>query len=293
LARVIDAFDYHSSSIGHGTTRRMSHLLIIRSSPVLRKDGVLWLHLEDSHSHGGGQWRPDSYIAWRPTKQKQVMQEMRLPSTTSIRPAKSLLMIPALVVLAMQDEGWLLRSKIIWDKGFARPDSAKDRPTVTHGELFVLSKSARYTYDPDPIRVPYAGPPGKKLSSLPNTKKPGVIRRDIARDMRVYANPLGRNSGTVWRCNVANYRGAHTATFPPNLVRPMILASCTSADDMVLDPFGGAGTVALTALQLGFRAITIDIFPAYTEEARTRLGNAPAWYNEDEPDADDQQLAAD
>ena len=61
-------------------------------------------------------------------------------------------MIPALVVLAMQDEGWLLRSKIIWDKGFARPDSAKDRPTVTHGELFVFSKSARYTsVDPDPI----------------------------------------------------------------------------------------------------------------------------------------------
>jgi hypothetical protein len=74
---------------------------------------------------------PDSYIAWRPTQQKQVMQDgMRLPSTTSIRPAKSLLMIPAHVVLAMQDEGWLLRSKIIRDMGFARPDSAKDRPTV-------------------------------------------------------------------------------------------------------------------------------------------------------------------
>ena len=59
---------------------------------VLRKDGVLWLHLEDSHSHSGGHWRPDSYIAWRPTQQKQVMQDgMRLPSTTSIRPAKSLL----------------------------------------------------------------------------------------------------------------------------------------------------------------------------------------------------------
>jgi hypothetical protein len=87
-------------------------------------------------------------------------------------------MIPALVVLAMQDDNWFLRSHLIWDKGFARPDSAKDRPTVTHGELFIFSKSARYTYDPDPIRVPYIGPPGKKLSSLPNTKKPGVIRRD-------------------------------------------------------------------------------------------------------------------
>ena len=260
---------------------------------VLRKDGVLWLHLEDAHSHSGGHWRPESYIAWRPTQQKQVMHDVRLPSTTSIRPAKSLLMIPALVVLAMQDEGWLLRSKIIWDKGFARPDSAKDRPTVTHGELFVFSKSARYTYDPDPIRVPYVGPPGGKLSSLPGHGKPRLIRRDVARDMRVYANPLGRNSGTVWRCNVANYPGAHTATFPPGLVRPMILASCTSADDTVLDPFGGAGTVALVALQLGFKAITIDIFPDYTEEARNRLANAPAWYTESETDDDAPQLAAD
>ena len=121
------------------------------------------------------------------------------------------------------------------------------------------------------------GRPEGKLSSLPGHGKPRLIRRDVARDMRVYANPLGRNSGTVWRCNVANYPGAHTATFPPGLVRPMILASCTSADDTVLDPFGGAGTVALVALQLGFKAITIDIFPDYTEEARNRLANAPAW----------------
>ena len=59
----------------------------------------------------------------------------------------------------------------------------------------------------------------------------------------------------------------------------MILASCTRADDTVLDPFGGAGTVALVALQLGFKAITIDIFPDYTEEAQNRLANAPAWYD--------------
>ena len=262
---------------------------------VLRKDGVLWLHLEDLYSHSGGLWRPDSYIVWRPTQQKQVMQDgIRVPSTRSIRPAKSLLMIPALVVLALQDEGWLLRSRIIWDKGFARPDSAKDRPTVTHGELFVFSKSARYTFDPDPIRVPYVGPPGRKLAFLPGATKPGLIRRDVARDMRVYANPLGRNSGTVWRCNVANYHGPHTATFPPNLVRPMVLASCTRADDTVLDPLGGAGTVALVALQLGFKAVTIDIFPDYTEEAKNRLANAPPWYDEpDEFDADDQALAAD
>ena len=230
---------------------------------VLRKDGVLWLHLEDAHSHSGGQWRPDSYIAWRPTQQTPVM-----PSTTSIRPAKSLLMIPALVVLAMQDEGWLLRSKIIWDKGFAGRTVPKIGPRSRTANCS-CSANRHATHRPDPIRVPYVGPPGGKLSSLPGHAKPGIIRRDVARDMRVYANPLGRNSGTVWRCNVANYRGAHTATFPPDLVRPMILASCTSADDIVLDPFGGAGTVALVALQLGFKAITIDIFPTTPQRHRT------------------------
>ena len=65
----------------------------------------------------------------------------------------------------------------------------------------------------------------------------------------------------------------------------MVLASCTRADDTVLDPLGGAGTVALVALQLGFKAITIDIFPDYTEEAKNRLANAPPWY--DEPDESD------
>jgi len=263
---------------------------------VLRKDGVLWLHLEDAYSRSGGPWRPHSDIAGRPTQQKQVMQEgIRLPSTTSIRPAKSLLMIPARVVMAMQDDGWLLRSQIIWDKGFGRPDGARDRPTVTHGELFMFSKSAHYTYDADPSRVLNADPPARKFTSPPNTtKKPGVIRRDVARDMHIYPNPLGRNSGTVWRCNIGNYRGAHTATFPPDLVRPMILASCTKADDMVLDPFGGAGTVALVALQSGFKATTIEISPDYTEEARSRIANASSWYDEsDASNTDGLRLAAD
>ena len=248
---------------------------------VLRKDGVLWLHLEDSYSHSGGYWRPDSYVAWRPTQQKQVMQDgVRVPSTTSIRPAKSLLMIPALVVLAMQDEGWLLRSKIIWDKGFARPDSAKDRPTVTHGELFVFSKSARYTYDPDPIRVPNVGPPGRKLEFSAwddeTRSDPPRCRSRYARLCKP-ARPQLRHRMAM-QCRKLPWR-SHS-DLPAQSVRPMILASCTRADDTVLDPFGGAGTVALVALQLGFKAITIDIFPDYTAEAQNRLANAPPWYDE-------------
>ena len=81
-------------------------------------------------------------------------------------------MVPALVAMALQDEGWLFGHEIIWDKGFAQPDSAKDGPTVTHGELFVFSKSARYTFDPDPISVSCVGPPGRKLAFLPGRRNP-------------------------------------------------------------------------------------------------------------------------
>jgi DNA modification methylase len=115
------------------------------------------------------------------------------------------------------------------------------------------------------------------LGRLPNNRpKRGSIRNDVDIDLRVWPNPLGRNIGTVWRCDVANYQGSHPAAYPPALIRPMILASCSDPDDIVLDPFGGSGTTALVALQLGFRAITIDLHQSYTDEARERIATAPA-----------------
>jgi site-specific DNA-methyltransferase (adenine-specific) len=253
---------------------------------VLRPNGTLWVEFEDAYSHGGGQWRPDASIAWRP---KKTMCGQRLPSTASLRPAKSLMMIPALIALAMMDDGWLLRQHIVWDKGFARPDSAKDRATKTFSEIFMFTKSARYQYDGDPLREPSA--PGR-LSSLPGRQKLGLMRRDANRDIRVWNNPLGRNAGTVWRVNVATYRGDHTAIMPTKLVARMVLASCAHEDDIVLDPFGGAGTLAMVALQLGFRAISIDIHEPYTDEARQRLTTAPANFDFGDDNGEDELATA-
>jgi site-specific DNA-methyltransferase (cytosine-N4-specific) len=262
---------------------------------VLSDHGVFWLHLEDSYSHNGGVWRTDTVVTWRPTSQKPLMETgVRMPDTTGMAPRKSLLMIPSRVILAlMEQQGWVVRAEIIWDKGFAKPDSADDRPTVTHAKLFMLTKRPDYAYDADPLRVPAVGP-GRKLNhmpkrpfSTPGKAKPGIMRRDAIRDTRVYQNPLGRNSGTVWRCNVANYRGDHTATFPLPLVRRMVLASCLDPDAVVLDPFGGSGTVAIAAMQCGFRAVSIDIHKGYTKEAKERIGTTSiAWEDEPEPDAD-------
>jgi DNA modification methylase len=113
------------------------------------------------------------------------------------------------------------------------------------------------------------------------------MRGDADRDLRVISNPMGRNAGSVWRINNGNYRGKHTATFPPELVRRMIVSSCDDRS-VVLDVFGGAGTTAMVALQLGHRAISIDINAGYTREARERLAEAPATFqmNNDGQDSD-------
>ena len=261
---------------------------------VLADDGVLWLHMEDSYSHTGGAWRPDSFATWQPTSQKQLIADgLKMPDTTQFRERKCMLRWPEIVILCLIDQGWIVRSEIIWDKGFARPDSADDRPTVTHGKIFLLTKNPDYAYDADPLRVPTGERQDGKLNGLAKrpSSKPGTVRRDVMRHSRVYQNPLGRNSGTVWRCNVANYPGEHTAVLPLPLVRRMVLASCLDPGDVVLDPFGGPGTVAIAAMQCGFKAISIDIHKAYTQEAKERIAKTPEQWD-DEPEPQDNQRIA-
>ena len=247
----------------------------------------MWIEYGDAHSHSGGQWRPDLYMAKRPNANKELIgDDVRMLDTTGEFAEKTLMLIPQRIAIALLDAGWLLRSSIVWDKGFARPDSALDRPTVSHSNIYMLVKQPRYQYNNDPTRTPTVQ---GQLSSLPGHKKKGDMRRDLTTDRRVFYNPLGRNCGTVWRCNVANnYHGAHTAPMPTTMVRTMILASCSHPEDIVLDPFGGSGTTALVALQLGFRAITIDIHPGYTEEAKQRIMQAPIEY--EFTDADEQVM---
>jgi DNA modification methylase len=134
----------------------------------------------------------------------------------------------------------------------------------------MFAKGKPYFYDQDPLREALVRP-----YTTPGRQKPGLMRRDANRDRRIISNPMGRNSGSVWRVQRGNYQGAHTATFPPELVRRMIVSSCDD-NSLVLDVFGGAATTALVAVQLGHRAITIDINPDFTLEAEHRLAAAPA-----------------
>jgi DNA modification methylase len=141
----------------------------------------------------------------------------------------------------------------------------------------MFAKDKGYFYDQDPIR-------DRLVSS--GGQQPGTTGRDTRRDFRIYNNPLGRNAGSVWQINSGNYSGGHPATFPPELARRMIASTCDDGA-VVLDIFGGAGTTALVALQLGHRAITIDVNEGYTQEARERLVSAPTSFPMDDDDQAD------
>jgi DNA modification methylase len=199
---------------------------------VLRDDGTLWVNIDDAYDQS------------------------------------DLLFIPARLAMAMQADGWVCRAEIIWQKkGGGRPESATNRPGRDFETVLMFSKTRNgYHYDPDPHRIPLVNP----FSRL-NRQKTGLNRRDGNRTQTVFGNPLGRLGGSVWEISpAAHYRGSHGATMPEELVRRCLAASCPEGGT-VLDPFGGAGTTALVAAQMGFQTIGIEISEAYVQEARERL----------------------
>jgi DNA modification methylase len=227
---------------------------------VLRDDASLWLNLGDSYAGGS---------------RKERDADDKLPQRgMTTRPggfSKQLLGVPWRVAFALQADGWILRSDIIWHKPNPMPESVRDRPTKSHEYLFLLSKRpAYYYYDADAVREPLA-------TSLhaPGNLKLDSSRNDHDRMNRIWGNPLGRNRRTVWTIPTQSFKGAHFATFPERLVEPCVLAGCPKGG-VVLDPFAGAATVGVVCQRLGRRFIGVELNPAYVAMARTRLKTARA-----------------
>ena len=79
-----------------------------------------------------------------------------------------------------------------------------------------------------------------------------------------------RNRRSVWTVNTRPFAEAHFATFPPDLVLPMVLAGSREGDT-VLDPFNGAGTTGLVAVQEGRRYIGCELNPEYVAMSERRI----------------------
>jgi len=188
---------------------------------------------------------------------------------------KDLVPIPWMVAMALQADGWYLRSDIIWAKPNPMPESVTDRPTKSHEYLFLLAKSRSYYYDADAIkeRATHAGKVvtlGEKSLSKAQASGANVLRSGNALcDSVVVAE--GRNRRTVWTISTQPFPGAHFAVFPRALVEPCILAG-SRLGDLVLDPFAGAGTVGVVCRKHSRRFVGIEINPEYAAMARGRLG---------------------
>lgn len=206
--------------------------------------------------------------------------------------AKDLVNIPFFVAEALRADGWYLRSDIIWHKPNPMPESVTDRPTKSHEYLFLLTKNQRYYYDADSIREPAANPEGFRYESgtwremQDANRKLGKRRTDGEASFNSVlpngtsphfaAHPEGCNKRSVWTVTTQPFRDAHFATFPPDLIKPCILAG-SRAGDTVLDPFGGSGTTGMVALELGRKAVLIELNPEYVKLIEQRCDVTPGF----------------
>jgi site-specific DNA-methyltransferase (adenine-specific)/site-specific DNA-methyltransferase (cytosine-N4-specific) len=200
---------------------------------VLKDDGTLWLNIGDSYTSGGR--------TWRDTDKKNPARAMSYrPATPEGLKPKDLIGLPWRIAFALQNDGWYLRSDIIWYKPNCQPESVKDRPTQSHEYIFLLTKSENYYYD---------------IEAIKEKAKDGLTKR---------------NKRTVWAINTEPYKEAHFAVFPPSLIVPCLLAG-SKAGSWVIDPFFGSGTVGEVCQKFNRKCVGFELNAEYAKIAKRRL----------------------
>jgi DNA modification methylase len=260
---------------------------------VLKADGVMFLNLGDSYI-ANSTGNPLSRSTLQGGKATQIEASRRPDKSCDTLKPKDLCGIPWRVAFALQADGWYLRSDIIWHKPNPMPESVTDRPTKSHEYVFLMSKSGRYYYDADAIAedaiaedAVYAD--GCNGSSFFD-ERDLAVRPTTSRKPRTSVERGGfngktnqlegreafrairqtRNRRTVWVVPTSPFPEAHFATFPVDLIKPMVMAG-SKHGDTVLDPFMGAGTVALVAKELSRQYIGIELNAEYIAMAERRL----------------------
>lgn len=201
---------------------------------VLRKDGVLWLVIGDTFTAGHRKYRAeDKRVSARG-------MNIRPPTPAGLRP-KELIGVPWRLAFALQADGWLLRTDVIWAKPNPFPESVRDRPHRSHEFIFMMTKSSNYFFNPSFFSHPTLG--------------------------------RSRFSRSVWSVSVGGRRSGHPAAFPLELIAPCILMS-TRPGDLILDPFCGSGSVGLACLPNGRRFVGVEILPEFAQDAFQSLQDA-------------------
>ena len=201
---------------------------------VLRDDGTLWLNLGDSYNGSGKGANGDGSAGKAGdinSGSKGTQQGTFTKSDVIGLKPKDLVGIPWRVALALQADGWWLRQDIIWHKPNPMPESVTDRCTKAHEYIFLLTKSAKYFYDSEAVKEPVSEVSLKRAEYGWDCDRPSTKNASMGGDgIHVgkmgtrFVNPTGRNKRSVWTVTTKPFRGAHFATFPPDLIEPCILA---------------------------------------------------------------------
>ena len=234
----------------------------------LTDDGTLWLNIGDSYYN----YRKDGCIP------KQTFSNSRqdLPVTTPRRSnkldglkEKDLIGIPWMLAFALRADGWYLRQDIIWHKPNPMPESVKDRCTKSHEYIFLMSKSKNYYYDNDAIKEP-AKDWGTRDRTNGKYHNKGTGLQPHSGLTESYEM---KNKRSVWSITNKPYKGSHFAVFPPDLIKPCILAG-SERGDIILDPFIGSGTTAMVAKELCRDYIGCELHESYGKLIKNRISDA-------------------
>jgi len=233
----------------------------------LTDDGTLWLNIGDSYYN----YRPGKGQAL--VKQTVSTNKQDLPDKCSKRAnkldglkEKDLIGIPWMLAFALRADGWYLRQDIIWHKPNPMPESVRDRCTKSHEYIFLLSKNKSYYYDNESIKEP-----AKDWGTRDRTKgkyhNKGTGLQPHSGLTKSYPK---KNKRSVWSITKRPYKGAHFATFPPELITPCIKAG-SQIGDTILDPFMGSGTTAMVAKSLGRYYLGCELHEDYGHLIEERI----------------------
>ena len=230
--------DYeHSAQIGseHSPIEYVNNLVKVfrEVKRILRDNGTLWLNIGDGYARNGGVGKHGPNAIVGNTKKLIQKRNCKVPHCWGLKD-RDLLGIPWRVAFALQEDGWVLRSRITWVKKNPMPESVKNRPTNATEEIFLFAKSTNYYYNSESVR-----------------------------------EASGANLRNYWILNQEAGKFGHPAAFPAELARRCILLG-SNEGDVILDPFGGSGTTGIVANQLHRKAIIIELNPDYAATASAR-----------------------
>lgn len=201
---------------------------------VLHDTGTLWLNVGDGYARNGGIGRSGPNALVGNTKKLIQQRNCKVPDCWGLKD-RDLMGLPWRVAFALQEDGWLLRSKITWIKKAPMPESVRNRPSNATEEIFLFAKNGSYYYDNQ------------------------AVREESGANLRNYWI-LGPDSNGV----------PHPAVFPRELARRCIRLG-SQPGDVILDPFSGSGTTGVVAAESNRRAILVELNPVYAQQSRLRL----------------------